>query len=88
MDQAEELIVVSDLTLIATLMTLKQFPVSIDRHDAKRINFIFPATVRPYITQYWAKQLLVDPLELSNQLKNAKGRIWEAQAASKSEGGA
>lgn len=80
MADTEAPIPVSDLTLIATLMTLHHIPLTIDRSSPKRVQFMFPSNVQPVIDAYWNRQCLVEPQEFANQIRVTRARIFEGGA--------
>ena len=69
--------ITTDMPLAVALSV--NFPlVAVDKEEPRKARFAFVDTpeLQSYITDYWAKKLLVEPLEYFAQLKNLKARLY------------
>jgi len=69
----------NDLALATALQVVYEPARSIDKTNRSQPEFIFRNSkkLQDYVNKFWRKELLVDPLSYSNELKNIKTRIYE-----------
>lgn len=68
----------SDIALVTTISLF--FPIkTIDKTDLKRVEFYFDKTpeLMVFIEKYWRNEIVVNPIDYFNQIKNVKRRLYE-----------
>lgn len=77
---APQLYKTSDLGLVTTLSLF--FPVrTIDRSNPRKVLFVFDMTneLNDFIDKYWRSEIVVEPQNFTNQIKNIKTRIYSGE---------
>lgn len=68
----------SDMALVTTVSLF--FPiVTIDKINPRKVEFNFYKTIEllDFINKYWNNEIVVNPIEYFNQIKNVKRRLYE-----------
>jgi len=70
----------TDLNLATTLSIFAPL-MSVNKSDPRRVKFLFGKTdfLENLVEKYWRKELKVEPLEFSNQMKALKTRIYASE---------
>ena len=69
----------TDMALATTLAVLGTYIQGVDRSDPRKIEFIFTNSedLQKAVKAYWAKELLVEPLQFFNEMRTIKSRIYD-----------
>jgi hypothetical protein len=68
----------SDMALVTAVALF--FPIkNIDKINPKKVEFNFDKTsaLLDFIDKYWGNEVVVNPIEYFNQIKNVKRRLYE-----------
>lgn len=69
----------SDMGLCVALICCDDVLESLDKSNPRKVQFQFTNSdiLQKNVISYWRKELLIEPQEFMNQIKNLKGRLYE-----------